>query len=116
MPWWSWIVIWGCLVLAALATFGWLGYRIVIKFLQALHALGDLASKTEALQSHADELTSEQNGSAVFADAALLDDQHRARQAERRRWRQTRREARVRRGKILVNADPQQFSHLVKRT
>ncbi|HEY5223996.1 MAG TPA: hypothetical protein VIJ18_13235 [Microbacteriaceae bacterium] len=116
MPWWSWIVLWGCLALAALATFGWLGYLIVTKSLNVLHALGDLAEKTELLQSHVDAFADERSSSAVFADAAELAEQRRAAQAERQRWRQTRREARVRQGKIIVSADPQRFSHLLKRT
>ncbi|TAM68941.1 MAG: hypothetical protein EPN48_09640 [Microbacteriaceae bacterium] len=116
MPWWSWVVIWGCLVLAALATFGRLGYLIVTKFLKVLHALGGLADKTELLQSHVDAFADERRSSAVFADAAELAEQRRAARAERARWRQTRREARVRQGKIAQSADPQRFSHLLKRT
>ncbi|MEO8907398.1 MAG: hypothetical protein ABI310_04900 [Microbacteriaceae bacterium] len=116
MPWWSWIVIWGCLVLAAIAAFVWLGYRIVTKFLAALHALEDLAAKTDVLQAHAESLATEHGSPAVFVDAALLGEQRRTQRAERAHWRQTRREARVREGKILVTADPQQYSHLLKRT
>jgi hypothetical protein len=116
MPWWSWIVIWSSLGLLAAATLVLLGYRIVMKVMTMFSALGDLADKTELLEAQTDALINEQARSAVFADPAELASVRRAQKTERRRRRQMRRELRVLRGKIMVKADPHQFSHLLKRT
>jgi hypothetical protein len=116
MPWWSWLVIWGSLGLLALAALAFLGYRIVIKFMAVFSALGDLADKTALLDAQTDALVNDRVPSAVFADPVELARARRAQKARRAHRRQLRREARVLRGKIIVKADPHQFSHLLKRT
>lgn len=116
MPWWSWIVVWGSLALCALAVFVWLGYRIVIKAVAVLRGLGDLADKADLLHTRTEEIVAAHGPSAVFTDPRQIAEQRNIERAARAHWRQTRREARVRQGKILVNADPQRLSHLLKRT
>jgi flagellar biosynthesis/type III secretory pathway M-ring protein FliF/YscJ len=116
MPWWSWLVIGVVLVLALLGMIAWLGYRLFVKAMTTLAALGDLAEKTELLSSRFDDEPHE----AAFHPAALGPAREYAQRWEERRARNatirhTRREARVRRGKLLVSADPSRFSHLLRK-
>jgi hypothetical protein len=115
MPFWSWIIIWGGLVLVLLAMLGFLGYRLFVKLVAALDALGELSEKTALLDAAAEDLAAERFHPAVFADAAELSHARRVEKAARRRRREALREKRVVRGRILVNADPQQYSHLLRK-
>jgi len=116
MPWWSWLVIWGALVVALLALLVWQGIRLFRKFMAAVHALGELADKTSVLEQHADELGDHQFRAAAFQSAARLSYERRQNAARRADRRQAHRDARVQRGKLITKADPRQFSHLTKRT
>ncbi|GAB3796446.1 hypothetical protein GCM10028798_06410 [Humibacter antri] len=116
MPWWSWLVIWAVLVLALLGMFGLFGYRLFVKAMATMGALGDLAEKTDVLSSRAGEGA----GEAAFRPAVLGPAREYAQRWDERRARNatirhTRREARVRRGKLLVSADPSRFSHLLRK-
>jgi hypothetical protein len=116
MQWWAWLVIWGGLVLVALALFAWLVYRIVTKSIAAFSALGELVEKADLLGARAEEIADEHRLLAIFEDAGdVAADVHAAR-VRRQYRRQMRREARVLRGKLLVSADPHQYLHLLKRT
>jgi len=116
MPWWSWLVIWVVLVLALLGMLAIFAVVLFRKLMAAGRELSVLADKAEVLQRHSDALRDPPFHSAVFADLAELTAQHEQDKAERAYARQARRDARVRRGKLLTNADPTQFSHLTKRT
>lgn len=116
MPWWSWILIWGVLVLALLGMLAWLGYRLFTKAGRVLAALGDLADMTSILESRAEDLTPARFRPAVLENRAQWVRVRGQHQADRERRKNIRREIRLRRGKLLVKADPQQFSSLVKRT
>ena len=76
----------------------------------------DLLAKTEVLSRRAEELREEPFHPAVFADLAELHEERSERLAERAVARQARRDARVRRGKLLVQADPNRYAHLIRRT
>lgn len=117
MPWWSWLIIWAVLVLALVGTLAWLGYRLFVKAMRALHALGELAAKTEALSGRFDEDDLDPRfRPAVLGPAREYAAAWEARRAHNATIRHTRREARIRRGKLLVSADPSRFSHLFRRT
>jgi flagellar biosynthesis/type III secretory pathway M-ring protein FliF/YscJ len=116
MPWWSWLVIWVLLVLALLGMVAWLGYRLFVKAMATLHALGELAEKTELLS----ELSEDRQEEPAFRPAALgpvreYAQNWQARRARNATIRHTHREARIRRGKLLVSADPSRFSHLLRK-
>ena len=116
MPWWSWLVIWVVLVLALLAMVAWLGYRLFVKAMAALAALGDLADKTDALSARSDDEPAEPPfHPAAFRPAREFAEEWQARRVRRATIRHTRREARIRRGKLLVSADPSRFSHLLRK-
>ena len=103
-------------MLLLIAVLGFLIYRIVIKLFSALRALGELSEKAEMLDSRTQRLADEPFDSAIFDSAYERAAARRAILGERRFRRQTRREVRVQRGKLLVKADPHQFFHRIKRT
>ncbi len=116
MPWWSWLVIWGVLVLALLGMLALFAFRLFRKLMAAAAEVSALADKAQALSQRADELRDAPFEAAVFQDADQLRAEREQALADRAVARQARRDARVRRGKLLVNADPTQFSHLTRRT
>lgn len=116
MPWWSWVVIWVVLVLALLGMLTLFGFRLFRKLVATLDELGKLADKAELLQRRSEELGEKRFRPAVFADAGALRSARDQDLADRERRRQARRDSLVKRGKLLVHADPQQFSHLTRRT
>ena len=115
MPWWSWMVIWAVLVLGLLAMLVALGYRLFRKGMSTMHALGELMEKTERLSDLTDAEPEPPFHPAALGPAreyAAVREERRARNAT---IRHTRREARIRRGKLLVRADPSRFSHLLRK-
>lgn len=115
MPWWSWLVIWGVLVLALLGMLAFFAVRLFRKLMAAAAEVTALAEKAQVLSQRADELREVPFRAAVFQDADELRAGREQALADRAVARQARRDARVRRGKLLVNADPTQFSHLTRR-
>lgn len=116
MPWWSWLVIWVVLGLAFIGMLVWFGIQLFRKTMATLDDLGKLADKAEILQQRADDLSQERFHPAVLDDAAVHQAAREQDRADRERRRQARRDSLVKRGKLLTNADPQQFSHLTRRT
>ena len=119
MPWWSWLVIWTVLVLGLLGMLAFFAWWLFRKVVAAGREAAALMEKAEVLSRRAEELH-DTFEPAVLADAAEL---HAARQdaiAERSFARQARRDARVRRGRLLVDVDPAtvpaRFAHLLRRT
>jgi flagellar biosynthesis/type III secretory pathway M-ring protein FliF/YscJ len=116
MPWWSWLVIWTVLVLGLLGMLAFFAWWLFRKLMSAAREASALLDKTEILTRRAEELRDEPFHPAVLADATELRDRRTQALADRAIARQARRDARVRRGKLLVNADPFRFAHLIKRT
>ena len=106
MPWWSWLLIWGGLVLALvalLASFAWLLLR---KFLVLVDDLGALAEKTAVLGTAATDPALPRPELAVLADfrAVRARREQRVRRAvDLRRLRHVRRLARAR---AITSVDP----------
>lgn len=116
MPWWSWLIIWGVLVVALLALLVWQGIRLFRKFMAAVQALGELAEKASVLEQRVENLGERRFQAAAFQSAARLSWERRQQAAGRADRRQAHRDARVQRGRLITKADPRQFSHLTKRT
>ncbi|MFF1878907.1 hypothetical protein [Leifsonia sp. NPDC058230] len=115
MPWWSWLVIWGVLVLGTLGMLALFAVWLFRKLMAAAAEVSDLAQKAEILSQRAEALREPPFHAAVFADVSELRDEREQAKADRANARQARRDARVRRGKLLISADPSQFSHLNQR-
>lgn len=119
MPWWSWLLIWTVLVLGLLGMLAFFAWWLFRKLMAAGREAAALAEKAEVLSRRAEDLH-ERFEPAVLADAAELRERRRDRLAERAIARQARRDARVRRGRLLVDVDPAtvpaRFAHLLRRT
>lgn len=116
MPWWSWLLIWIVLVLGLLGMLAFFAWWLFRKLMAAAREASALLEKAEVLQGRAEALKEEAFHPAVFADAADLAAQRMQAKAEKAYAKQARRDARVRRGKLLVKADPSRFAHVTRRT
>jgi hypothetical protein len=116
MPWWSWVVIWAVLVLGLLGMLAFFGWWLFRKVMAAAREASALLEKTAILSERTRDIRYTEFHSAVFDDPDTLRAAREQAKAERRVARQARRDQRVRRGKILVNADPLRYSYLGKRT
>lgn len=116
MPWWSWLVIWTVLVLGLLGMLAFFGWSLFRKVMAAAREAGALMQKAEILGARSDDFRPPEFHSAVFADPDRLRAEREQAVADRRIARQARRDQRVRRGKMLVKADPLRYSYLDKRT
>jgi type II secretory pathway component PulJ len=108
MPWWSWILIWGGLVLALLAMLALMAWWLFRKAVGVMEELGQLAEKTELLSRMSDELADAD--AAPFVPAVLLDRaglaaQRSAYELAREQRRRARREKRITRARLLIRAD-----------
>ena len=119
MPWWSWLLIWTVLVLGLLGMLAFFTWWLFRKVVAAGREAAALMDKAEVLSRRAEELH-ERFEPAVLADASELLAEREQQRAERAFARQARRDARVRRGRLLVDVDPatvpDRFAHLLSRT
>ena len=116
MPWWSWVVIWAVLVLGLLGMLAYFGWSLFRKVMAAAREAGALMEKAAILSQRSGDMRYTEFHSAVFEDPDALRAEREQAIADRRVARQARRDQRVRRGKILVTADPFRYSYLGKRT
>jgi hypothetical protein len=105
MPWWSWILIWGGLVLALIGMFVFLGWRLFRKATAALRELSRLADKTALLSAGADGLTDHSFTPAVLREHSDVVANHRRVADARASRREARRVKRFTRGRLLTSAD-----------
>jgi hypothetical protein len=116
MPWWSWLVIWTVLVLGLLGMLGFFAWWLFRKVVAAAREASALLDAAEALNVRAEELREGPFRTAVFADPAQLRRERTQARADKAFAKQARRDARVRRGKLLVKADPSRFANVTRRT
>jgi hypothetical protein len=103
MAWWAWLIIWTVLVLGLLAMLAGLGYRLFVKARGALRELDALGEKISRLTENVEHLAEQPTDRAIavgYAETARRHDRHMELRAE---LKQSRREARVARGKLLIN-------------
>ena len=104
MPWWSWLLIWGGLVLGLCAMLAWFAFRLFKKLLRAFEALEGLGNQFADLDLNVDEPAPDRFTPAIFLhrhELAFLVDRNRADRAHRR---QIRRDRLIGRGKLLQQA------------
>lgn len=106
MAWWAWLIIWTVLVLALVGMLAWLGYRLFRKFMAAMHELELLSDKVARLNENVEELAPEEPADRAillgYVEVSRRREIHLERKAE---LKQARREARIKRGKLLVNPE-----------
>lgn len=116
MPWWSWVLIWGGLVvlLVTVLVVGaiWL-YRKGASVLAELERLDTLtAAAQEQLVTNQPE-RHESKAAAMLRPMAEVRADRRTHLRERDSRREARRDARIARAKALIAADPRRYQHLV---
>ncbi len=116
MPWWSWLLIWSVLVLGLLGMLAYFAVTLFRKIAAAGREASALAAKAEILSQRSQELADPPFHPAVLDDATRLREERTQTIVDRAYARQARRDARVKRGKLLVDADPSAYSYLTKRT
>ena len=102
MPWWVMTIVWGVLVLGMLAMLAVLGWRLLRKGMTVLDELSALSEKLELLSVDADDdLPPRRN--AILDGYAVAAAHNEDRQEARSAKKESRRQARIARGKILVS-------------
>lgn len=113
MPWWSWLLIWGGLILALLGMLAYFAVTLFRKTVAVANELADLTDKLAVLDARLDEIAPERKPSAVFLQrdqlALIVDGNREARAVAK----QQRRDARVERGKLLVRSAENWTKHNV---
>ena len=105
MPWWSWLVIWSCLVIALIVVLAVAAWRLFHKAIAVFDELGTLAAQSELLDA------AESNFDEPQAEIAILqklsDVQARRRQVRESAAarRDARRGSRLARGRALTRFD-----------
>jgi hypothetical protein len=105
MAWWAWLIIWTVLVLGLFGTLALLGYRLYKKLRAAMLELTKLTDQVAQLNENIEELAPDHPDRAIelgYAEVVRRRELHNERRAE---LRQARREARIRRGKLLIKPD-----------
>ncbi len=104
MPWWSWWLIWGGLVLALLGMLAYFGVTLFRKAVAAAADLGELSNALSVLDARLDDIAPKRTPSAVFRDAAEFGAVVERNRNTRILRRQQRHDARLARGKLLIRS------------
>jgi biopolymer transport protein ExbB/TolQ len=107
VTWWSWILIWMLLVIAALAVLALFLVSYWRKGRVLLRQLEELTAKLDEIQPDGDAPEAQRPPSSLFADRNAVRRAHEKRRDSRRDRSEDRRSARVERGKLLVHRNRQ---------
>ncbi len=106
MAWWAWLIIWTVLVLGLFAMLAGLGYRLFRKFGGAMRALEELGDKVAKLSENAEALKPEEPADrAMLLGYVEVVRRREIHQERREELKQARRDARIRRGKLLIRPE-----------
>jgi hypothetical protein len=105
MQWWAWVLIWVGLVLLLLAMLAACGWMLFGKVKLAFAALSELMAKTEALAAASEAIAPEPFTPSVVRPFAEVSEEHRVHSERSSARRESRREARLARGKMLTSAE-----------
>ncbi|QNE46692.1 hypothetical protein F1C58_07080 [Glaciihabitans sp. INWT7] len=105
MPWWSWIVIWACLVLALLAMLVFSGWRLFRKAVAVFDELGALGAKLELLDAAITEFDTKQEQFALLQKYSDVQEQRRKVRDASLARKEARRSGRLDRGRALTRID-----------
>lgn len=105
MPWWSWLIIWTCLVLALVTVLVVSAWRLFRKAVAIFDDLGTLAEKTELLDAATTEFDEQRAELAILQKLSDVQARRRhVREAASAR-RQGRHSTRLARGRALTRFD-----------
>lgn len=103
MPWWSWIAIWGGLVLALVVMLGLFAWWLFRKFLVLVDDVADLAGTTAVLD--AGDYEHARPALAVLQQVRDVRDREEQRRAHRAARRHDRHERRMMRARQITSVD-----------
>ena len=107
MQWWSWLIIWTLLIAGLVGMLIYFAISLFRKFLAVYEDFEVLLDRAESLSAASDDLTENSPHSpAIFGDRAELGYEVEWMRRERLIRKQLRREARIRRAKMLRTASP----------
>jgi hypothetical protein len=107
VTWWSWILIWAALAIAALAVLALFLLSYWRKGRALLAQLEELTEKLDGIQPDGGAPVVARPPSSLFADRDAVRRAHESRRDSRRDRTEDRRSARVERGKLLVHRNRQ---------
>ena len=113
MPWWSWLLIWTGLALGLLGMLAYFAVTLFKKLMKTTDALGKLGAQVGALDVNIGELQAPSRRPAIFEDKNVLAYQREIDNHARAQQRQRRRDARVKRGKLMKTPTDQRMDHHV---
>ncbi|MDJ1370138.1 hypothetical protein [Gulosibacter molinativorax] len=115
MPWWSWVLIWGGLVVLLLAVLVVGGFWLWRKLAAVMPEIDRLGLIQQELADLAEQSTVpyEPRKTAVLRPAYAVAAEREAFLEAREDRRDARRERKLERANALIHADPMQFRHLV---
>lgn len=105
MPWWSWWLIWGVLVLALIGMLAFFAVVLFRKTVAAADELGALSEALAVLERRLDDIAPQRTPSAVFQNRDELALIVHLNSQKRARRRQHRHDARMARAKLLVRSE-----------
>jgi hypothetical protein len=105
MPWWSWLIIWTCLVLALLAMLVVSAWRLFRKAVSVFDALGALAEKSELLDAAVTEFDEQQAELAILQKLSDVQARRRLVREAATARREARHGSRLARGRALTRFD-----------
>ena len=104
IAWWGWLLIWTGLVLALLGLVAFFAWRHIRRFFALLDSFFALTEKLSLLEPAADEKGAA-TINAVLRGSEVVRSEFSERMERRRSVKQARRQARIRRAKIITTAD-----------
>lgn len=105
MPWWSWLVIWACLLVALVGVIVVAAWRLFRKAMAVLAELGTLAQKAELLDAVADAAEDQRAEIAVLQKYAEVQARRRFVREEAASRRAARHRGRLDRAKSMIRVD-----------
>lgn len=105
MPWWSWLIIWVCLVLALVAVLAASAWRLFHKAMAVFTGLGVLAEKAELLEAVSTAAGEQREVSAILLKFSDVHERRRAVRAASEARRASRHRVRLDRARSLTRFD-----------
>jgi hypothetical protein len=105
MPWWSWVAIWGGLVVVLVVMLVLLGMMLFRKLMAVFTALGVLADRTELLQRAGEILDEQHRELALLVGLAETRRRREEVRARSRVRRDARHDARLVRARSIIAVD-----------
>jgi hypothetical protein len=102
MYWWSWILIWLALAILLVGTLVFFGWRLFTKGVAVVEELERLTEKLDLLQQNVDDLTVETPPNAILDGYSAVANRRDREKDRRAAMREVRREARMKRGRLMT--------------